>query len=56
MQKPSIPSRFYLLKFLGLTYLLLAVVVRIILYAISFHELDFSLFKLLQIFGLGLFF
>ena len=50
------PKRFELLKYFGLTYLVCAFIVRMLLYVISFSHFDFSLLHFIQIFSLGFLF
>ena len=52
----SIPKRYRLLTTFGLVYLVLSFITRIIFYAWSFPNIDFSIIGLIRIIGTGLFF
>ncbi len=53
MKDKIFPKRFALLKGFSITYLLFALVIRIVLYFISFSDIDFSITHLLKIIGIG---
>ena len=52
----KIPKRFQLLKTFSLTFLILSLLVRLILYFFSFNYFDFSFLNLIKIFSLGFIF
>ncbi len=54
MKENLFPKRFALLKGFSLTYLVLAFVIRLVLYVLSFSNIDFSIIHLLKILGIGL--
>ncbi len=54
MKDKLFPKRFALLKGFSITYLLLAFIIRLVLYVLSFSNIDFSIIHLLEIVGIGL--
>ncbi len=56
MKNKLFPKRFALLKGFSITYLLFAFVIRLVLYSLSFTNIEFSFSHLIEILAIGLFY